>query len=238
MNSKHSHSGIRSATPSKRIGILAVAALVAATAFVGLGAPAQAASTGASSHAPKAESTRQMTKSVDVRQIRDGASVTVHIEFDKPVTRKKAAKLAGAGTSGADDSGRSQRLKATPRAGSTTVLHCGNPAVLSTGKGTLRLRHGCGSTSVKWGYRINTGLQKVIVSKVHEAGMKYTHAGKTKTGKAHTAPKDKYFTGKFSPARSGSIGKYRDSLKFVTDYGLGGISRTTITVRGTFSIAG
>lgn len=225
----------------RRLGYPVAAVLTAALACLGVGAPADAQPTHAHATSTPAASTSEnrppdTTKSVDVRQVRDGATITVHIEFDKPVPREKAAKLAGRKGTG-NGVGPSQRLRAVPN-GTTTVLHCGEPTVLSTGKGSLHLRHACGTSAVRWGYRINAGLQKVIVSKVHETGMKYTHAGRTKTGKAHTAGKAHYFTGKMSPARSGSIGKYRDSLKFVTDYGLGGISHTTISVHGTFNISG
>ncbi|GAB3570630.1 hypothetical protein GCM10027344_36680 [Spelaeicoccus albus] len=204
---------------TNRLGVVVAVVLAAAAASFGVGVPAHAA------QAPTSET----TKSVDVRQVTGGTTVTVHIEFDKPVPRKKALKEAGR------RAGAPARL--SRMSGSTTVLHCGQPEVRSTDKGSLHLLHPCDGSTVKWGYRINTSLQKLVVGKVHETGMKYTHAGSSKSGTAHTASKSHYFDGKFSPAGPGSTGKYRDSLKFLTDYGFGGVSRTTITVRGSFTVA-
>lgn len=191
------------------------------------------AAMGTSAQAASSDSTAspETTKSIDVTQVQDGSTVTTHIEFDKPVSKKKARKAAG------------QAASQTPQArsrmstsGSTIILHCGQPEVRD--KGSFHLTHPCRSKSAKWGYRINTDLQKHIVGKVHEAGMKYSRSGGTsKTGKARTGSKSHYFSGKFSPVRPGQTGKYHDKFTFLTNYMFGGVSKTSITVSGSYNVA-
>lgn len=210
-----------------RKDLIAVPTLVAMTvlAAVMIGSPAQAAS-------PRTGAPPATTKSIDVTQTRGGSTVSTHIEFDKPVSKQKARKAAGR----AAIPSRQARMSS---AGGTIVVHCGQPEVRSTDKGSFHLAHPCHGKSAKWGYRINTGLQKHIVGGVRSSGMQYSHSGSAaKTGKSHTASKSHYFAGKFSPVRSGQTGKYRDKFSFLTNYSFGGVSKTSITVSGTFTVAG
>lgn len=199
--------------------------VMVALAAVMMGSPANAAT-------PKTGASPDTTKSIDVTQSQNGSTMTTHIEFDKPVSKTKARKAAGQAASESPLS-----LSRMSSSGSTIILHCGQPETRTTSKGAFHLTHPCGSKSAKWGYRTSKSLQKHIVGSVHESGMKYSRGGATKTGKAHKGTKRHYFTGKFSPVRSGQTGKYSDKFSFLTNYSFGGVSKTSITVKGNFNVA-